>query len=153
MLTILVLIGPLWAWTVTEPAMGIVCACLPTVGGPIIGTAVRMITPRKPTQHNESTSKKASFKTIATIGGSSAKIINRPAFSKVKGDDGTGSFERLHDGAGEPSTTNLWPQGYHGERETTVSGRRTPSERDDDIPLTSITVKQEMSWTESRAAK
>lgn len=129
--------------------MGIICACLPTVGGPIVTMVVKRTTTPKPTQRNESSSRKSGFK---TIGGSSSKAINRPAFSKVKGDDGTGSFERLNDESNIVSPTNLWPQGYRGERHTTVSGNRPPSQRSDDIPLTSITVKQEMSWSESKAA-
>ncbi|KAH8202970.1 hypothetical protein TruAng_002916 [Truncatella angustata] len=147
---ITLMIGPLWAWTVVEPAMGIVCACLPTVGGQLVSMVVTYLTTPKPTQRNESVSKKGSFR---TIGGSSSKTVHRPTLSKVKGDKGTGSFERLKDDAGEPSPTDLWPQGYQVERDTTVSGRRSPSEKGDDIPLTSITVKQEMRWTESKAAR
>ncbi|KAI1854322.1 hypothetical protein JX265_012491 [Neoarthrinium moseri] len=144
--------GSLWAWTVVETSMGIICACLPTVGGAIVGIIVRLITTPKATVRNESTSKRSGFKPIGTIGGGSGRAIHRPAFAKVKGDDSTGSFERLEDESGETSVTNLWPKGYQGERETTVSGRRISSEQSDDIPLSSITVKQEMCWSESKAA-
>ncbi|KAK9421425.1 hypothetical protein SUNI508_05660 [Seiridium unicorne] len=146
------LVGPLWAWTVVEPAMGIICACLPTVGGPLVGTIVKLVTTPKPPQRNESSGLKGCFKNIPTNGSGSSRAIKRPGLSKVKGDDGTGSFERLNDESAVPSPTDLWPKGYRGERIYTVSGRRTPSEQSDDIPLTSITVKQEMSWSESKAA-
>ncbi|KAI0171451.1 hypothetical protein BJ166DRAFT_589517 [Pestalotiopsis sp. NC0098] len=149
-------VGPLWAWTVVEPAMGIVCACLPTVGGPIVGLIVKTITTSRRSEPLQSTNRnKRGSKVIQVIGGSSSRGINRPAFStKSKGGDSSnGSFERLNDSGGETSpTTNLWPKGYRGERDVTVSGRRTPSEHNQDIPLTSISVRQEMSWTESKAA-
>jgi hypothetical protein len=104
-------------------------------------------------------------KTLRTIGGGNgrggggtargAKLSSGPA-SKVKGDDGTGSFELLHDDDsvgpdGQPG--GLWPSGYQSERETTVSGTRAPSETSSGggIPLASIGVRQELSWTENRA--
>lgn len=152
-----VTIAPLWAWTVVEPAMGIICACLPTLGGPVIGQLIKWIsTPKKKTttRGNEGTSgKRSSFHTLVTVGGSSSKGINRPARSKARGgDSGNGSFELLTDERSSHGKrhTNLWPKGYHGERHTTVSGRRTPSERSDDIPLTSITIRQEMTWSEMK---
>ncbi|KAF7533841.1 hypothetical protein G7054_g6730 [Neopestalotiopsis clavispora] len=149
------MVGPLWAWTVVEPAMGIVCACLPTVGGPVVGMIVKTITTSKHSEPLESTRKnKRSSKVIQIVGGSSTRGITRPAFSSKSkgGESSNGSFERLNDSGGETSPTNLWPKGYRGERDVTVSGRRTPSDRTEDIPLTSITVRQEMSWTESKAA-
>lgn len=133
--------------------MGIICACLPTVGGPIAAMLVKLASTSKPSQRRESTSKNNSMRTNVTIGGGSARAINRPDFPKAKGDNGIGSFERLNDESGQSSPTDLWPEGYNGERDITVSGRRTPSEAGGSIPLTSITVKQEMRWTESKAAK
>ncbi|ETS81855.1 hypothetical protein PFICI_06857 [Pestalotiopsis fici W106-1] len=149
------MVGPLWAWTVVEPAMGIVCACLPTVGGPIVGMIVKTITTSKHSEPLESTRKnKRSSKVIHIVGGSSSRGINRAAFSSKSksGESSAGSFERLNDSGGETSPTNLWPKGYRGDRDVTVSGRRASGERTEDIPLTSITVRQEMSWTESKAA-
>jgi hypothetical protein len=131
--------------------MGIICSCLPVIGGPVVGVLVKVMAYR-PTPR-EGTSKKSSLKTLVTIGGGSAKGINRPAFSKVTGDDGTGSFERLNDieSAG-PRPPSLWPQGYQGERQTTVTGRPTTgATQSDDIPLTSIAVRQEVSWAESKS--
>lgn len=155
MLTTIVMVGPLWAWTVVEPAMGIVCACLPTVGGPVVGMIVKTITTSKHSEPLESTRKnKRSSKVIQIVGSSSTRGITRPAFSSKSkgGESSNGSFERLNDSGGETSPTNLWPKGYRGERDVTVSGRRTSSDRTEDIPLTSITVRQEMSWSESKAA-
>lgn len=149
------MVGPLWAWTVVEPAMGIVCACLPTVGGPVVGMIVKTITTSKHSEPLESTRKnKRSSKVIQIVGSSSTRGITRPAFSSKSkgGESSNGSFERLNDSGGETSPTNLWPKGYRGERDVTVSGRRTSSDRTEDIPLTSITVRQEMSWSESKAA-
>lgn len=151
-LTVTDLAGPLWAWTVVEPAMGIVCACLPTVGGPFVNMIVKTVTMSKPAERNDSADKNTSTKTIATMAGSSAKPRSRPGLSRIKGENGTGSFEQLNDDSGHRSPTDLWPEGYRGGRDVIVSGGQTPSEHEGDILLTSITIKQEMSWTESKAA-
>lgn len=128
--------------------MGIVCACLPIIGGPVVGILVKIMAYR--TAARDRSTKKSSLKTIVTIGGGSARGINRPAFSKVTGDDGTGSFQRLDDlESAAQRPPSVWPQGYQGDTQTIVSGRPTTAATlSDDIPLTSIAVRQEVSWDE-----
>lgn len=127
--------------------MAIICACLPSVGPQCVLRVKKLLPSSK--ARNETIKNGASHKTIATIGGGSGRPINR--LSKL-GDNGTRSFERLDDDPelGAASTPGLWPKGYHAERSTTVSGRYTPNEQGPAIPLTSISVTQEMSWDESR---
>jgi hypothetical protein len=136
-------------WTVVEPAIGIICACLPTVGGPMIGKLVVILSTPKRSAVKRGDSEGNRRRSVYTIGGSSSKGINLPTLSKSKRE--SGSFERLEDESQSQSRhTNLWPKGYRGERHTMVSGRRPSSDRSDDIPLTSITIRKEVTWTETK---
>ncbi|ORY67746.1 uncharacterized protein BCR38DRAFT_388581 [Pseudomassariella vexata] len=136
----------LWVWTILEPAMGIICACLPTMR-PLINMVIGGLFKKKPIKNSSGPS---NFRVNATIGGGPNRPINRS--SKIKGGNiVNGSFERLDDSEGGASQTNLWPKGYSSERKTIVSGRRTPSVQSVDIPLTSIGVRHEIVWDENSA--
>ncbi|KAF5630076.1 integral membrane protein [Fusarium sp. NRRL 52700] len=89
------LISTPWIWTVIEPSVGILCACLPTMQPLLYVLFGRFIT--KTTQDR-------SKEGIITIGGSGQKSADRQ-----KGPIKDGPFRRLHDNdsAEEPV---LWPE-------------------------------------------
>lgn len=146
--------------------MGLVCACLPTVGPWVVAklhNEIGTMRGKTPTDKESGSSLKPYSKTLRTFGGGVARgsgrggsrVNSAPVASRVKGDNGTGSFERLHDDEslalhddGQPP--GLWPGGYQSERETTISGKRASSEGPEGIPLESIGVRQELSWAESK---
>ncbi|PTD07116.1 hypothetical protein FCULG_00005780 [Fusarium culmorum] len=95
------LISAPWIWTVIEPTVGLLCACLPTMQPLLYLLFGRFIT--KATQDR-------SKEGIVTIGGSGAKQVT------PKKD---GPFRRLHDNdsAEEPV---LWPEAYYNQQNTVV---------------------------------
>ncbi|KAF4461670.1 integral membrane [Fusarium albosuccineum] len=121
-----------WVWTVVEPTIGLLCACLPTMQ-PLL----YLLFGRFVTRATQDRSKEG----IITIGGSGSKQMDR---ERVPAKDGP--FRRLHDNdsAEEPV---LWPETYHNQQNTVVEHLKGDTE--DAIPLGTITVKKEM-WTESR---
>ncbi|KAI0010038.1 hypothetical protein F4779DRAFT_579779 [Xylariaceae sp. FL0662B] len=139
-----VLIGQCWIWSDIESATAIICACLPTLQ-PLTRLLFGGVFGSVPTPRVQN------FNTIVTIGGGSVKPSHPTQPSKVRGDDGTGSFERLHDSkAVEETLAGFWPKSYQNERNTTVSARETPSAKSDDIPLDTINVRRDIEWSEDR---
>ncbi|KAK3935773.1 integral membrane [Diplogelasinospora grovesii] len=137
-------IGPAWAWTLAEPAVGVITASLPC-----LRPLLRFIFGKLFNKGSKDTRERN--KDLITIGGTGV-ITKRVPFTKPKSGSRSDSFEQLEEDtdrewAGE---TGLWPKGYENERKTTVFGKRPPSEgeRSDEIPLDSIAVKHDVSWTE-----
>ncbi|KAF5578491.1 uncharacterized protein FSUBG_13784 [Fusarium subglutinans] len=126
------LISTPWIWTVIEPSVGLLCACLPTMQPLLYVLFGRFIT--KTTQDR-------SKEGIITIGGSGQKSADRQ-----KGPVKDGPFRRLHDNdsAEEPV---LWPETYHNQHNTTVEHSKGVAV--DEIPLGTIAVKKDIHWEES----
>lgn len=138
-----VLLGPSWIWTVAEPAVGIICACLPTMQ-PLTRLLFGKFFSTRPSREIT--------KTIVTIGG---RVFKPSKPSKKEDRNGTGSFERLRTvELGEPVFANmLLPRGYSTEREITVNGKRTPSQGSLDLPVERISVRKETTWKVSKASE
>ncbi|EWG55799.1 hypothetical protein FVEG_13747 [Fusarium verticillioides 7600] len=126
------LISTPWIWTVIEPSVGLLCACLPTMQPLLYVLFGRFIT--KTTQDR-------SKEGIITIGGSGQKSADRQ-----KGPAKDGPFRRLHDNdsAEEPV---LWPETYHNQHNTVVEHSKGVAV--DEIPLGTIAVKKDIRWEES----
>ncbi|KAM5372390.1 hypothetical protein ACJA88_009139 [Fusarium oxysporum] len=126
------LISTPWIWTVIEPSVGLLCACLPTMQPLLYVLFGRFIT--KTTQDR-------SKEGIITIGGSGQKSADRQ-----KGPVKDGPFRRLHDNdsAEEPV---LWPETYHNQHNTVVEHSKGVAV--DEIPLGTIAVKKDIRWEES----
>ncbi|KLP23230.1 integral membrane protein [Fusarium fujikuroi] len=126
------LISTPWIWTVIEPSVGLLCACLPTMQPLLYVLFGRFIT--KTTQDR-------SKEGIITIGGSGQKSADRQ-----KGPVKDGPFRRLHDNdsAEEPV---LWPETYHNQHNTVVEHSKDVAV--DEIPLGTIAVKKDIRWEES----
>ncbi|KAM0304697.1 hypothetical protein HYE67_001627 [Fusarium culmorum] len=122
------LISAPWIWTVIEPTVGLLCACLPTMQPLLYLLFGRFIT--KATQDR-------SKEGIVTIGGSGAKQVT------PKKD---GPFRRLHDNdsAEEPV---LWPEAYYNQQNTVVETAKGGTV--ETIPLGAIKVNKDMGWEES----
>ncbi|KAM0338677.1 hypothetical protein ACHAPU_011234 [Fusarium lateritium] len=122
-----------WIWTVIEPTVGLLCACLPTMQPLMYILFGRFIT--KATQDR-------SKEGIVTIGGSGSKQLDR---QRVPAKDGP--FRRLHDNdsAEEPV---LWPETYYNQQNTVVKHAKEGVV--EAIPLGSINVQKDMRWEESR---
>ncbi|RSL85333.1 hypothetical protein CEP52_016176 [Fusarium oligoseptatum] len=127
------LISTPWIWTVIEPSIGLLCACLPTMQPLLYLVFGRFITRATQDRSKEG---------IITIGGSGSKQAER---ERVPNKDGP--FRRLHDNdsAEEPV---LWPETYINEQNTVVEHMK--GDRGNAIPLGTITVKKDMTWAESR---
>jgi hypothetical protein len=76
---------------------------------------------------------------------SSGKAAWPPSFTKVKGDDGTGSFERLNNS--RETVGELTPHGYKTERISKVTTAKEPAVELQELPK-GITVKRDMVWEE-----
>ncbi|RYP17973.1 hypothetical protein DL765_004192 [Monosporascus sp. GIB2] len=126
-----------WLWTVTEPAVGILCACLPTLRPlvvAIMGTVKRYSTKRSTGESN----------TTITAGGRTSKPASKPRFSRGQVSVPIGSFERLNDiesAEGDPAGLVLWPKGFCQDRKTTVVGQDSHSALSDEIALGAIHLK------------
>lgn len=134
-----------WLWTIVEPAIAVICACLPMLGTPIRGMFRKIMALR-------STKKPDELKdlNIASIGGRPTKLPPRAHLPRGPGNNGQGSFERLSDVenvGGIPS--GLWPQGYRTDRETTVVGTDSHSAVSDEIASNTIHVRNEVHLTET----
>lgn len=131
-----------WLWTVAEPAVGVLCACLPTLRplvSAIFGSVLTKYSTKKSAGLNESSG-------IATIGG---RRGSKPRFSKAQGMDGSG-FERLKDiEAADRIPVILWPKGYCADRETTVVGMDSHSTISAEIALGAIHVRNEVRLSET----
>lgn len=136
----IVVVKDSWLWTVAEPAVGILCACLPTLRplvSVIFGRVLTKVSTKESAGLNESSG-------IATIGGRGSK----PRYSKAQGVDGMG-FERLRDiEASDRTPVRLWPKGYCADRETTVVGMDSHSVISAEIALGAIHVRNEVSLSE-----
>ncbi|KAI1251910.1 hypothetical protein MGN70_006481 [Eutypa lata] len=130
-----------WLWTVAEPAVGVLCACLPTLRplvSAIFGSVLTKYSTKKSARMNESSG-------ITTIGGRGSKS----RFSKGQGMDGSG-FERLKDiEAADRLPVRLWPKGYCADRETTVVGTDSHSTISAEIALGAIHVRNEVRLSET----
>ncbi|KAF4448440.1 hypothetical protein F53441_8163 [Fusarium austroafricanum] len=122
------LINTPWIWTVIEPTVGLLCACLPTMQPLLYLLFGRFITKATTDRSKEG---------IVTIGGSGAKQV---APNK------DGPFRRLHDNdsAEEPV---LWPETYYNQQNTVVETAKGGTV--DAIPLGTIAVHKDMRWEES----
>ncbi|RYO86641.1 hypothetical protein DL766_003535 [Monosporascus sp. MC13-8B] len=138
-----------WLWTVTEPAVGVLCACLPTLRPlvvAIMGTMKRYSTKRSTGESNA----------IITAGGRTSKPASKPRFSRGQVSEPIGSFERLDDiesAEGGPAGLVLWPKGFCQDRKTTVVGRDSHSALSDEIALGAIHVRNEMTLSEDRLSR
>ncbi|RYO74539.1 hypothetical protein DL764_010798 [Monosporascus ibericus] len=128
-----------WLWSVTEPAVGVLCACLPTLRPlvvAIMGTVKRYSTKRSTAESNN----------IITTGGRASKPTSRPRFSTGHEGQSIGSFERLNDiesAEGDTAGLVLWPRGFCQDRKTTVVGQDSHSALSDEIALGAIHVRNE----------
>lgn len=118
-------------------------ACLPTMR-PIIH---RLVGKRFASKSSNRGNTEEEMETIITIGGGTAS----GAFARAKrgAGDRPGAFQPLGDGEGSGSL-RLLPEGYPDGPRVVVYGNRSSGIRRDDVPLDSIAVKHDMSWTESR---
>lgn len=132
-----------WLWTIAEPAVGVWCACLPTLR-PLICVIFGSVWTKNSTKKSGAINE--SDATIA-IGGRGPNPISRARFPKGK--DEIGSFERLSDIEGADGIpVRLWPRGYCVDRETTVVGMDSRSALSDEIALGTIHVRNEVSLSE-----
>ncbi|RYP27631.1 hypothetical protein DL767_007595 [Monosporascus sp. MG133] len=137
-----------WLWTVTEPAVGVLCACLPTLRPlvvAIMGTVKRFSTKRSTGESND-----------ITTGGRASKLASRPHFSRGQEGESIGSFKRLNDlesAEGDTAGLVLWPKGFCQDRKTTVVGQDSHSALSDEIALGAIHVRNEVTLSEDRLSR
>ncbi|KAF9775735.1 hypothetical protein IL306_006135 [Fusarium sp. DS 682] len=130
---LLELISTPWIWTVIEPSVGILCACLPTMQPLLYVLFGHFIT---------KTSQDRSKEGIITIGGTGGS----KSADRQRGPVKDGPFRRLYDNdsAEEPV---LWPEIYQNQQNTVVEHSKGVAV--DEIPLGTIAVKKDIRWEES----
>ncbi len=135
-------------WTLLEPDMAIICACLPVLR-PFLTALLnsRFLAPARDYFTSSGGSRPRPVNTIETIGGSSLPVAMGRE-NKGTGVSGSSSFERLKDE--EEAEPDLWPSGYASERKVMV-GKSRSMERSE-IPLETIAVRTVVDWRETRAA-
>jgi len=134
MLTTLAILQPAWIWTTVEPCIGIISACLPTLRPLALYCLGR--TPKNTTADS------IELKSANTPSG---KVAWPASFTKVKGDDGTGSFELLNNS--RETMGDLTPHGYKTERVSKVTTSKEPATELQELP-NGITVKRDLVWEE-----
>ncbi|GAB1310642.1 hypothetical protein MFIFM68171_00852 [Madurella fahalii] len=128
--------------TMAEAAVAIVTASLPTMR-PLVHCLVgRRFASKSSKERNNG----EEIKSIITIGGGKA----RGGFAKAKrgAADCPGAFQPLGDE--RPDSLRLFPEGYPAGPRIVVYGNHGSGIRMDQMPLDSIAVHRDMSWTESR---
>ncbi|KAK3329940.1 hypothetical protein B0H66DRAFT_542409 [Apodospora peruviana] len=146
-----------WIWTMAEPVVGIIAACLPTLRPLLRLVLGRAFAGRSSKDANTpSNGGGGNGRTLITIGGGAVKGGLRGQYSTSKSKGSTsggtrtiGSFEQLDDGDFGPDSPELWPRDYPATREVSVYGRggRDPSVTSDEIPLDGIGVKRDVRWS------
>ena len=134
-----------WLWTVAEPAVAVLCACLPT-WRPLIanmfGSVLSLYSSKK--------SEGLKDPNLVAAGGRLSKPPSKSRFAKSSGKGTEGSFERLNDVENPREIPEgLWPRGYRADRETTVVGTDSHSALSDEIALNAIHVRNEVCLSET----
>ena len=126
-----------WLWTVAEPAVAVLCACLPT-WRPLIANVFSSVLSL------------CSSKKSDGLKDPSSKPPSKARFTKTSAKDTEGSFERLNDVENPREIPEgLWPRGYCADRETTVVGTDSHSALSDEIALNAIHVRNELRLSET----